>query len=776
MRAFVVALLILLSGGASAAPQCRPLLTIDLLALHCAEWKWESPLGQQLSLPGPAHLLAELPAGLPAAAMVRVAYRLGDAVRPFDASCLQSRFSADMSLQDLASGKTLTGSIDEPFVKGRFELAKLPGAALVDLRIDGLWLGSAADRFLAGMSLVVTAAGASAEQHVFDLTPVASDRSRIRAVLQTKRPANVFAGEERAEVSAVAFRTAGSRKRVAASFEVSDYFTGATEHLPVVLDFARSDAVRTEVVLPQTRTGVFVVSLKIEGAQAASTCVCRLPQPATTKADLSPFGINLFQEQQQSYTFDLELMAKAGVRWVRPWLCWENCWKTQEPVRGQWDWHRLDAMLDRCDSLGMRYQYMFFGTPAWAYPGHVPWAETTQGNALWQEYVRTLVGRYRQRISVWEHWNEPFDRFTADQFLPLARDLSAAIRAADPKALQLGLGGDSSDFLARYADLGGLDYCHAVSTHAYYPRAPEPDLLIVLWDQHRFSLKHGHPEQHLWVNEIAHGAYDFDPTYARTIDVSEKDQARFLVREYLIALSMPYVDKVFWFCTLDPRGIDQRMKDSGVGILYHDFTPKLAYAALATMTRQMGAPKIIDRLDAPQPVWAYAWDVGGQIVVTAWSPRGPASLKLPVDPAKVSVVDMMGNRLQVDAKAGQLTLPLDESPVYIHGVRRSELQRLLIPYRVKVDLDLQLPAGKPVGFDLTLTSVTRPGRVAVQIWGPPGVGITPFRTTMSLSPGQNSVLHCTATSKTRMLVVPNVSGTASDFVELILVQQPEASK
>jgi hypothetical protein len=361
-------------------------LTIDLLALHRPQWKWESPLGQQLSLPGPAHLLAELPSGMPASATLRVAYLRGDAVRPLDASCLQSRFSAAISLQALASGKTLTGSLDEPFVKGRFVLAKLPGAELVDLRIDGLWLGPAADRFLAGMSLVVTAAGVSAERQI-DLTPVSSDASRIRAVLQTKHPANVFAGDERAEVSVIAFRTAGSRKRVAASLDVTDYFTGATEQLPVTVDFARRDAVRTKVGLPRKRTGVFVVTLQIEGTRAASTRLCLLPQPAATKADLSPFGINLFQEQHQAYTFDLELMAKAGVRWVRPWLAWENCWKTQEPVRGQWDWHRLDAMLDRCDSLGMRYQYMFFRAPAWAYPGPVPWAETTRGNALWQEYA-----------------------------------------------------------------------------------------------------------------------------------------------------------------------------------------------------------------------------------------------------------------------------------------------------------------------------------------------------------------------------------------------------
>jgi hypothetical protein len=771
----VVALLMLGCGQVSAAPPCRPLLTIDLLALHRAEWKWESPLGQILSLPGPAHLLAEIPSGMPATATLRVEYLRGDAVRPLDASCTQFQFSAAISLHDLALGKTLTGSLDEPFVKGRFVLAKLPGSELVDLRIDGLWLGPAADRFLAGMSVVVTAPGTSAERQV-ELTPVSSDTSSIRAVLQTKHPASVFVGDERAEVSVIAFRTTGSRKRVDASLDLTDYFTGATEHLPVTLDFARGDSVRMEVILPRKRTGVFVVTLKIDGTPAASTRVCLLPQPAATKADVSPFGINLFQEQQQAYTFDLDLMAKAGVRWVRPWLFWENCWKTQESVRGKWDWHRLDAMLDRCDSLGMRYQYMFFGAPAWAYPGPVFWAKTTQGNALWQEYAKTLVGRYRKRISVWEHWNEPFDRFTADQFLPLARDLSTAIRAADPKAVQLGLGGVSSDFLARYTDLGGLEYCHAISTHAYYPRAPEPDLLIVLWDQHRFSLKHGHPEQHLWVNEIAHGAYDFDPTYAHTIDVSEKDQARFLVREYLISLSMGFVDKVFWFCTLDPRGIDQRMKDSGVGVLYHDYTPKLAYAALATLTHQMGSPKIIDRLDVPQPIWAYAWDVGGEVVVTAWSPRGPAGLELPVDPAKVSVVDLMGNRQHVDASSGRLALPLDESPVYIHGLQRSELRRLLLPYRVRVALDLELPAGKPVGFDVALTSVTRPGQVAVQLWAPPDVSITPVRTTMALSPGKNSVLHCTATSKTRMLVVPNVIGTASDFVELILVQQPDAGK
>lgn len=104
----------------------------------------------------------------------------------------------------------------------------------------------------------------------------------------------------------------------------------------------------------------------------------------------------------------------ADVQGIRLWDQ-QVTWRDVNPERGVYQWDRLDALVAKAH--GKHVTYVIAGTPAWAamhaQQGHfAPWigpGSNSQPRDVddFNEFVWHLATRYKDRIHVYEVWNEP---------------------------------------------------------------------------------------------------------------------------------------------------------------------------------------------------------------------------------------------------------------------------------------------------------------------------------------------------------------------------------
>ena len=171
-----------------------------------------------------------------------------------------------------------------------------------------------------------------------------------------------------------------------------------------------------------------------------------------------------------------EMMAAAGVRWVRLDLAWSAA----EPEVGRYDFRTWDLFVDSFEPYGIRVLFILdYGNKL--YEDGLP-PSTESGRAAFAAFAGAAARHFRGRAA-WEIWNEPnlpqFWAGTPDPaaYVALARAAAAEIRREDRRAWILGpaLGGNTFDYAYLNAtfDLGLLDIVDAVSVHPYGAAYPE---------------------------------------------------------------------------------------------------------------------------------------------------------------------------------------------------------------------------------------------------------------------------------------------------------------
>jgi hypothetical protein len=190
-----------------------------------------------------------------------------------------------------------------------------------------------------------------------------------------------------------------------------------------------------------------------------------------------------------------EMMAAAGVRWVRVDLAWSAA----EPQPGRYDFLTWDRFVDSFEPVGIRTLFILdYGNRL--YEDGLP-PSTASGRAAFAAFAGA-AGRHFRGRAAWEIWNEPnLPQFWAGSpdpaaYVALARAAAAALRREDPRAWILGpsLGGGTFDF--KYLDatfaLGLLDIVDAVSVHPY--GAAYPEAASAFYDEVRRRIAHYAPD------------------------------------------------------------------------------------------------------------------------------------------------------------------------------------------------------------------------------------------------------------------------------------------
>lgn len=320
---------------------------------------------------------------------------------------------------------------------------------------------------------------------------------------------------------------------------------------------------------------VFILTLTLSAALVSN------PRP-TAAAELpwrdksSPFGVvAALGNRVRADEIDtaVALMREAGVQWQREEIFWHE---VQKQPGGPFTWtgngsgfYDYDRAIGTQVAAGINVLGLLDYNPAW-FKGRNPHPDEWIKD--WGDFVYAAVARYgrdRGWIKHWELWNEPnLAQYGYESGLYEVRDFvrilevgRAAARAADPEA-RIVMGGlasgwsvepapfnyDYIDYLERVAALGGWNHVDILAIHPYRSNAPEGDF----WQRDRSSdfraelqrldellIRYG--PKPVWLTEMGWSSSRGWPG----VDVDS--QALFLVRAYILAITHPSIEKIFWY-------------------------------------------------------------------------------------------------------------------------------------------------------------------------------------------------------------------------------------
>ncbi len=350
-------------------------------------------------------------------------------------------------------------------------------------------------------------------------------------------------------------------------------------------------------------------------------------------APASPFGMNLYITGLERSRSDLPKVVAAatdlGVGWSREELSWANI----EPKEGRFNFAVYDDRLAMLQQQGIGVVGMLLTTPSWAsgVDQSAPnwyWYPPTDP-AAYGRYVEATVNHWKDRVAVWELWNEP-DKAGTWQPQPNPAAYAAllwqgyqAVKRADPTALVM-LGSvyihdrnnEGLAFLDQVvaASNGQLNF-DIMGVHTFMTdRQPEDvahdnpvqNLPYRLNIARQWLAAHGGANRPLWVTEDGESAC----TGCGANGVSPQLQAERLPRQYVLAIANG-ADKFFYFQLKDKFNNPPSDVFGNMAIMDNNWQPKPAYYAYKVMTAVLGGATFVGPgpLLRPQPDrWQQAYD------------------------------------------------------------------------------------------------------------------------------------------------------------------------
>ncbi len=379
----------------------------------------------------------------------------------------------------------------------------------------------------------------------------------------------------------------------------------------------------------QTGEESFVAQVKGLSDRAGDLLRPRLrlaPDAAMQHANLSPFGVNVFLEQEvdpAKRALAVEMAADAGFAFLRQEWVWEDIEihgkgdfedRRHEPHRSAWD--KYDAIVDLAEEHGMQMIVRISNPPEWtraagAEPGTFAPPDDVQDFA---DFVSAVVGRYKGRVRYYQLWNEPniYPEWGAypispEAYTALLKAGAEAARAANPDAVLIAgalaatinlqpaaepPANSLSDllFLQRMYDAGAAPYFDIMAVQGYglwsgpTDRRMHPRVLNV--GHHAFvrdlMVANGDAHKPIWLAEMNWNAAPegVEPRYGR---VSLEQQARYLPLAYERVLSeWPWVGVAnTWYLkrATDEWEREQR-PEAYFRLLLPDFSPLPVYDSI----------------------------------------------------------------------------------------------------------------------------------------------------------------------------------------------------
>ena len=359
-------------------------------------------------------------------------------------------------------------------------------------------------------------------------------------------------------------------------------------------------------------------------------------------------------------------------------------WTGLEPARGQYNFDPGLWMLESADlgaTRNLDQLVVLTRPPAWAV-GDRETYPNDQSVAALEEFMFQIASKYKGRIRYWQAGNEPNMAVWRERFVPFLKAYYRGVKRADPenRVVLCGFAGVEHMHLDAVYRLGGKDYFDILGAHPYTrPAMPEEGgLLEKIRAIHAVMCKYGDSKP-LWIDEI--GWNGVEPSMLeylrarfdghRTYAVTEEDQARALARLYLIAATVPWIERVYFFHLHQEAAytdINEQV-DYYMGLFTPwrkgQIRPKDAYFAVETVIEVLSGSTYQSRIDTPPRVWALHFERGDEATIALWSLDDGVTMKIDDLSAVTSITSMVGTPVLIAKDA----LTLSGRPLYLKTER-----------------------------------------------------------------------------------------------------------
>lgn len=393
--------------------------------------------------------------------------------------------------------------------------------------------------------------------------------------------------------------------------------------------------------------------------------IIALPFSAYTLGTDSRFGINGFlinRYNEKERASAINSLNQMNVAWTREEFIWDEIEKTP----GKFDWEKYDLAVSQLDRANLNILGIIDYSARWASAD----PESSEADkyppdlSAWKRYVEKLVSRYGDKVHYWQIWNEPnivtFFRPNPDsaKYFDILKVAFTAIKKIDSNAsvVMAGTSGVDVGYLSILVDLGAGEYFDIMAVHPYgYTFRASPDengLSDRLSQAVDLAKKFG--DKKIWVTEFG---WPNDVTEG----VSSEDQASYLLQSYLIALSMPNIEKIFWYDLRDD-GTNQYNREENFGLLKKDFSPKISFSAYEAMTKFLGNSLYVKTEHNNDGVWMMYFKRGKQKIKIVWKNGFAEKMLMEIDD-QTKIYDYLGNQYLFSDELQQIEI--SKKPYYI---------------------------------------------------------------------------------------------------------------
>ena len=258
-------------------------------------------------------------------------------------------------------------------------------------------------------------------------------------------------------------------------------------------------------------------------------------------------------------------------------------WKRVEPALNDFEWAKFDQTVELARAHGVAVLgKLAYGSP-WnnTAPAGTPASAAVfyppSNLAVFADYARAVVHRYKDRVHAWEIWNEENNPAywkpapNAAQYTQLLKAAYAAIKAEDPTATVV-LGGLSTgpdaSFLKGIHDNGGWSSFDVLAMHTYVSGPPDGSIMP-LWFTNAKNTVASYGTKPIWITEFGWSSY------TGSGGTSTSDQRHDLMRTYEMAAEAG-IAGISWF-ELQNRGTNASDPSQNWGILNSDLSAKPAF-------------------------------------------------------------------------------------------------------------------------------------------------------------------------------------------------------
>jgi len=426
----------------------------------------------------------------------------------------------------------------------------------------------------------------------------------------------------------------------------------------------------------------------------------------------------------------LMAVSLCGAKVLRGGIVWESL----QHEKSKWDDKLLDEFdlaVNACKAAGIEFQWNLCYSPHFLTP-RANWADMKNwyfipppDKEAWLGYVRKVVGRFGDRIRLWEIWNEPdlsiFWNGTCEQYMDLLKATYPEIKKINPK-LQVMTGGFATvglhstkrdpDFELKtirdaqpYYDIFTH---HEHGTFNAFQRQTDGPLA---------ELRKFAPTKPLYFNETAIWR-----------EAADRQQPETIAKKVMFAWSRGAMGYTWYEFRGGPRTILPATPECW-GMLTDDFYPNAVYPVFNTIALVLGDKHFEKEWSVGEGSYAFLFGGKDEYVLGFWRENKTGSS----DPlvvqaggaASVESVDLMGNVTPAQAEKGRVLLtagPLVQFLVF-HGAKRAPQN---IGPLLAVSGNRQAYVGQPVKLSVTAFNPFEHAQAFALSWNlPPALGIKP---------------------------------------------------